>query len=312
MLEKFEKHWQIGRIIYGKRTWRETRRTLLHAIRSYHYDSIVTEFENFFKSYTADPMLLQRHPSLYELMSRTFLIKNSTPQWRLEALRQHFTILQDVFTAKAIQLMYVDEFEFDYFDKKRGINLWKSDELDMSAYLYYEPGQRKEGFLTVMLLLEDKGVYHANIRFAKGPKGERMLVIGTIQGYKDGLERAKKITKKMYGYRPKNFITFLIREIGRAVQVESILAVSDEGFYANSHMVRGHKSKVAVLDTLWEDIGGSVLESDPNYYVIPLKEERKPIEEIKSQKRSQYRNRYALLDEYESIIQENIKPCLKV
>jgi len=204
------------------------------------------------------------------------------------------------------------EFEFDYFDKKRGINLWKSDELDMSAYLYYEPGQRKEGFLTVMLLLEDKGVYHANIRFAKGPKGERTLVIGTIQGYKDGLERAKKITKKMYGYRPKNFITFLIREIGRAVQVESILAVSDEGFYANSHMVRGHKSKVAVLDTLWEDIGGSVLESDPNYYVIPLKEERKPIEEIKSQKRSQYRNRYALLDEYESMIQENIKPCLKV
>jgi len=46
--------------------------------------------------------------------------------------------------------------------------------------------------------------------------------------------------------------------------------------------------------------------------MIPLKEERKPIEEIKSQKRSQYRNRYALLDEYESIIQENIKPCLKV
>ena len=83
----------------------------------------------------------------------------STPQWRLEALRQHFTILQEVFTDKAIQLMYVDEAEFDYFDKKRGITFWSSDELNMSAHLYYEPGQRKEGFLTVMLLLEDKGVY---------------------------------------------------------------------------------------------------------------------------------------------------------
>lgn len=181
----------------------------------------------------------------------------------------------------------------------------------MSAHLYYEPGQRKEGFLTVMLLLEDKGVYHANIRFAKGSNGERTLVIGTIQGYKDGLERAKKITKKMYGYRPKNFITFLIREIGRAAQVESILAVSDEGFYANSHMVRGNKAKVAILDTLWEDIGGTVLKNDSNYYVIPLEEERKPIEEIKSQKRSQYRNRYALLDEYAAMIQENIKPYVK-
>ena len=53
------------------------------------------------------------------------------------------------------------------------------------------------------------------------------------------------------------------------------------------------------------------MESDPNYYVIPLEEERKPIEEIKSQKRSQYRNRYALLDEYESMIQENIKTVCK-
>ncbi|MDU5734158.1 MAG: DUF535 family protein, partial [Veillonella sp.] len=122
---------------------------------------------------------------------------------------------------------------------------------------------------------------------------------------------AKKITKKMYGYRPKNFITFLIREIGRAAQVESILAVSDEGFYANSHMVRGNKAKVAILDTLWEDIGGTVLESDPNYFTIPLEEERKSMEEIKSQKRSQYRNRYALLDEYEAMIQENIKPYVK-
>ena len=66
----------------------------------------------------------------------------------------------------------------------------------MSAHLYYEPGQRKEGFLTVMLLLEDKGVYHANIRFASGPKEERTLVIGTIQGYKDGLERAKEDYEK--------------------------------------------------------------------------------------------------------------------
>ena len=54
-----------------------------------------------------------------------------------------------------------------------------------------------------------------------------------------------------------------------------------------------------------------MLESDANYYVIPLEEERKPIEEIKSQKRSQYRNRYALLDEYQSMIQENIKPYIK-
>ena len=49
------------------------------------------------------------------------MIKNSTPQWRLEALHQHFTILQEVFTDEAIQLMYVDEAEFDYYDKSGGL-----------------------------------------------------------------------------------------------------------------------------------------------------------------------------------------------
>ena len=105
MLGNFGKHWHIGRTIYGKRTWRETRRTFLHTMRSCRHDSTITEFETFFKSYTSDPKMLQKHPSLYELMSRMFLIKNSTPEWRLEALRQHFIILQEVFTDEAIQLM---------------------------------------------------------------------------------------------------------------------------------------------------------------------------------------------------------------
>ncbi len=86
-------------------------------------------------------------------------------------------------------------------------------------------------------------------------------------------------------------------------------AVSDEGFYANTHMVRGHKAKVAELDPLWEDIGGVITE-DSRFYKIPLEEYRKPIEEIKSQKRSQYRKRYGLLDSYEVQIRDNLKPYL--
>ena len=45
---------------------------------------------------------------------------------------------------------------------------------------------------------------------------------------------------------------------------------------------------------------------------IPLEEYRKPIEEIKSQKRSQYRKRYELLDQYEQEIQNHVRPLLRV
>ena len=162
----------------------------------------------------------------------------------------------------------------------------------------------------MLLTLGKQGVYHANFRFGKGFNGEPAMWIGTIQGYKDGLDNAKTVTKKMFGYRPKNFIMFLLRHIAAICKVESIYAVSDEGFYANTHLVRGHRAKVAELDSLWEESGG-VLCSDERFFKIPLEEYRKPIEEIKSQKRSQYRKRYELLDQYEQEIQEHMKYLIK-
>ena len=62
---------------------------------------------------------------------------------------------------------------------------------------------------------------------------------------------------------------------------------------------------------MWEESGGVVC-SDERFFNIPLEEYRKPIEEIKSQKRSQYRKRYELLDQYEQEIQGHLKPLLRV
>ena len=76
---------------------------------------------------------------------------------------------------------------------------------------------------------------------------------------------------------------FLLRHIAVLCKVESIYAVSDEGFYANTHLVRVIVLKVAELDPLWEESGGVVC-SDDRFFNIPLEEYRKPIEEIKSTK----------------------------
>lgn len=103
---------------------------------------------------------------------------------------------------------------------------------------------------------------------------------------------------------------YLLRLIAKECGVETIYAVSDEGFYANTHLIRIHRAKVAELDPLWEESGGIVC-SDKRFFKIPLEEYRKPIEEIKSQKRSQYRKRYELLDQYMVQVHENLKPYLK-
>ena len=295
--------WQRGRKIYGKRSWRETRRTFLHTMRSIRNKREIEALENYFAGYTPDLTLLDRQVGLFELMTRFFLFKSSTPQERLEAIVNHFDYLKDIFTDEAIREMYsvdTDNIYDDVSRMNRGFIVWESEDLDMVARLYYGPGQRKEGFLTLLLTLGKQGVYHANFRFGKGFNGEPAMWIGTIQGYKDGLDNAKTVTKKMFGYRPKNFIMFLLRHIAAICKVESIYAVSDEGFYANTHLVRGHRAKVAELDSLWEESGG-VLCSDERFFKIPLEE----------QKRSQYRKRYELLDQYEQEIQEHMKYLIK-
>ena len=313
VFQYIQNQWAKGRKIYGKRSWRETRRVVLHTARSLGRRQHMKRLENYFANYKPDPELLHRQIGLYELMTRIFFFKESTANERLEAIINHFDYIQNVFTDEAIQSMYsVDETNVwdDVSRIKRGFIVWESEELNMKAQLYYGPGQRKEGLLTLLLTLESQGVYHANFRFGKGFNGEKAMWIGTIQGYKDGLDNAKIATKKMFGYRPKNFIMYLLRLIAKECGVETIYAVSDEGFYANTHLIRIHRAKVAELDSLWQESGGE-LSQDPRFYKIPLEEYRKPIEEIKSQKRSQYRKRYELLDQYMVQVQENLKPYLK-
>ena len=314
MFQYIQDQWAKGRKIYGKRSWRETRRVVLHTVRSMGRRQKMNRLENYFANYKPDPDLLHRQIGLYELMTRIFFYKDSTAMERLEAIINHFDYIQNIFTDEVIRSMYSidkDNFLDDVSRIKRGFVVWQSEELNMKAQLYYGAGQRKEGLLTLLLTLENQGVYHANFRFGKGFNGEPAMWIGTIQGYKDGLDNAKTVTKKMFGYRPKNFIMFLLRHIAVLCKVKSIYAVSDEGFYANTHLVRGHRAKVAELDPLWEESGGVVC-SDDRFFNIPLEEYRKPIEEIKSQKRSQYRKRYELLDQYEQEIQDHLKPLLRV
>ena len=144
-----ETQWQRGRKIYGKRSWRETRRTFLHTMRSIRNKREIEALESYFASYTPDPTLLDLQVGLFELMTRYFLFKSSTPQERLEAIVNHFDYLKDVFTDEAIREMYSvdpDNIYDDVSRMNRGFIVWESEDLDMVARLYYGPGQRKEGF----------------------------------------------------------------------------------------------------------------------------------------------------------------------
>lgn len=309
----FSEQWRQGRRLYGNKSWRETRRTILHTLRTVRDRKYMKQFDAFFANYEMLPDLLEKQFGLYEIMSRIFFYKESTVGERLAHVKDHFNWAARVFTKEAMQLMYTINPTQDVHAIElltRGLVIWESDALDMKARLYFDAGQRKEGLLTLLLIIGTEGLYHVNFRLATAEDGKLAMVIGTIQGYKEGLDNAKRATKSMFGYRPKNFIMFLVFALAKNMGVSHIYAVSDDGFYANTHMIRGHKAKVARLDPLWEELGGTVCE-DSRFYELPLEEERKPIEAIKSQKRSQYKKRYALLDEYTVQIEQRCQPYLQ-
>ena len=106
MLEYIQNQWAKGRKIYGKRSWRETRRVVLHTVRSMSRRQQMNRLENYFANYKPDPELLQRQIGLYELMTRIFFYKDSTVDERLDAIINHFDYIQNVFTDEAIQSMY--------------------------------------------------------------------------------------------------------------------------------------------------------------------------------------------------------------
>ena len=286
----FQEQKEMGIRIYGLKSWREKRRIFLFLMRSLKNKKQIDGFHQFFANYKPLPHYLDVHYALEEDINRVFFYKGSTAAERLEKIETHFNALPNYFNQQALEDMYMHE-------EDHGLSIWKNEDLDMEAKLLFVSGQRKEGLLTLLLTIGGQGLYHINFRFDKDPAtGETYVIIGTLQGYQDGLEKAKKATKKMYGYRPKNFICYLMRLLVQNWGITRLDAISDEGFYTNNHAIRLNRSKKVQFDPFWEELGGHVRE-DKRFFNLPIEEERKPIEEIKSQKRSQYRNRYAMMDQ---------------
>lgn len=304
MLTYAKKQWRQGCEIYGYHSWREKRRIFLHTLRSYKNYIQLQALKAYFDTYTAFPGLLEEHVGIYEVINRIFLYKNSTAKERLQCIMDHFDRLPQYFTTEAIRRMYTN-------DQSQEVVIWSNEELDLRATLWFHTGQRKEGFLSLFLFMGDQGIYHINFRLGYGYKKEPCIWIGTIQGYREGLANAKKLTKKMFGYRPKNFMFFLLRQLAANMGIHSLYAVSDEGFYTNTHLIRGNRSKKVRFDPFWEEMGGTVCPEDARFYRIPLEEERKTYETAKTHKRNMYRKRYEMLDTFIEEIAARSKEYLR-
>jgi len=283
---------------------REARRCVVFCVRAMANRSRMRQIEAFFGQDAVLCQVAEACPFVYEQPTRAFFYHRSTFAERAALVEAHIGFLRDVLTEDVLLDLY----------RHKPVPLWHGEacmEKELAAFLLFEPGQRKEGLLSVMLRLGESALYQIIFWLNKAPNGEMAMWIGAMQGpnMENAKEVVKQVTKACHAYRTKNLILYMAQAVARAMGLKHIYAVSNEGYYANNHVRRDRKLKTD-FGTFWEEVGGHVTD-DARFYELPLVEARKTMEEVPTRKRAVYRRRFAFLDDVDAQIEEKMKSLLR-
>ncbi|EOE6863328.1 VirK/YbjX family protein [Cronobacter dublinensis] len=124
------------------------------------------------------------------------------------------------------------------------------------------------------------------------------IAIGGLQGPRRSVphEAIRDATKACYGVFPKRLLMEVLWLMAGQFGMTHFEAVSNDGHVFRGLRYRFSKGRhfFASYDEFWESIGGE--RRGARYFALPLVAARKPLEEVASKKRSEYRKRYELLD----------------
>lgn len=293
----------IGKQIYDIRKSRECRRYWVFRVRCAMNHGRMKALWDYFHSTPLLAKISEEYPFVYEQPQRAFFYHRSTFEERAKLVEAHFAFLAARLREDVLLPLYREE----------TFPLWDGPELDgkpLTLSLFYEPGQRKEGILSVMLRLAEQPLYQMIFWLAPNRAGEPALWIGAMQGpnMEDARETVKKATKVCHAYRTKNLILYATQAVARALGVTHIYAVTNEGYYTNNHL-RVDKKLKTDFSEFWQEAGGRSTE-DSRFDELPLVEPRKTMEEVPTRKRAVYRRRFAMLDELDAAVESRIKEAM--
>lgn len=281
---------------------RERHRALVFMVRGLLHRRQLRELYEFFHETEERRALYERNPFPLEQATRAFFYTGSTVRARINLIKAHYDFLEK-------QLKPSDFVELG-LDSLREI--WRSSDTDIAwnAYLKFEPGQRKEGLLSVIMDVDGTRLYQI-VFWIDRRDGVPTLVIGAMQGpnTEDAQDFVREMTKRAHRFRTKNLILYMVQAVARALGMQRILAVSNAGYYANNHIRRDRKLKTD-FGAFWEEAGGWETE-DKRFYELPLVFPRKSMEEVPTRKRAVYRRRFAMLDDIDREVTERIGEILQ-
>jgi uncharacterized protein VirK/YbjX len=167
---------------------------------------------------------------------------------------------------------------------------------------------RKEGEICVFLELEGIVGAVSGMAFSLEENGEWSILIGGFQGRRGGGEETIKLaTKAMHGLRPKNLMVLLAQDLAHLMGASSLRGVGNQVqvFRARlNHPWVPARNIRFNFDDLWTEVGGQPRED--GWFDLPLTTPRRGPEDIKPNKRSMYAKRYALLDQLQLQVRQNL------
>lgn len=288
----------VGNSLYNTKVLKEMKRYLVFRTRCRLHSGMVNDLLDFFSASEQREKWLMGNPSFLEQATRTFFYKGSTWEERMQLVKDHVQIMEQYFSPALMDELYIEH---------KRVQLWEDSYLDkpLTLNLWFHPGQRKEGCLSLVLSYEGEELYQIMFWFAKNPvDGKHVIYIGALQGPQNGNELIKGLTKAFFGYRTKNLIFYGLRSLAKAMGIENIYAVANEGYYAMSHVRMDRKLKTD-FGAFWQECEGKQC-SDRRFYIMPVAEYRKAMEELKPSKRAQHRRRFAKMDEMAAAVAESL------
>ncbi len=171
-----------------------------------------------------------------------------------------------------------------------------------------------DGLLCLSLWAGFDRVFSVSFSLSDDADG-RTAYIGGIQGHRSGdaLDHNRILTKAAHGMRPRDLAFELFRMIIPQMGVTQLKCVADAHRYQmtrRASMIIGLNDKVQLdYNEMWESRGGEL--GDDGFYRVPIEYTRKDIAEIPAKKRSMYKKRYAMLDDFQAeIVQALEQPCV--
>lgn len=235
--------------------------------------------------------VLPLQPTLPGKIHRPYLHLGLSMGQRVEALHYHYRFVSQLKHDDLRQAMLsASGFELARFSGKDG----ESMTMTMSCNGRCE----REG--EVNILLDCDGTVLGVLTFSvMENSGQPQLVIGGLQGaHRDTPhEFIRHATKACYGLFPKRVLLEALMPLAAAMGIKQIYAVRDGGHVFHSLRYRLKKRSLfhACYDEFWQSVNATA--ASRHLYQLPLSLPQKPLEEIASKKRAEYRRRYILLDQ---------------